>query len=223
MELTIDQKKALKGKGYLVYQDDIHFSCRVVTPAGKLSAEQAKKIAEVSTKYGRGSFYFTQRLNVEIPWVEYKNLERLTCDLAEVGLTIGSTGMRVRPVLTCKGSVCKFSLNDTDALTLKLNERFYTDLKLPNKLRISIAGCSNNCSSPQLSCIGIQLRKANLGAIMIGGKELSGLYSTDEAMDIIEKAISYYKENGLEGERFANMIERIGFHTVEKALISNKA
>lgn len=51
------------------------------------------------------------------------------------------------------------------------------------------------------------------------GREIQGLYTLDEATGIIEKAIQYYKEHGNKGERFAQMIERIGFETVEKALI----
>lgn len=41
----------------------------------------------------------------------------------------------------------------------------------------------------------------------------------DEAMDVIEKAILLFRERGLAGERFAVMIDRIGFETVEEALL----
>ena len=74
MKLTAEQKIALKGKGYIEIKGENAFACRVVAPAGKLTAEQAKKVAEVSEKYGKGVFYFTQRLNIEIPWVAYENL-----------------------------------------------------------------------------------------------------------------------------------------------------
>lgn len=40
------------------------------------------------------------------------------------------------------------------------------------------------------------------------------LTSISEALDIVEKAITYYRENGLQGERFAKTVERIGFETV---------
>ena len=96
-------------------------------------------------------------------------------------------------------------------------------LKLPNKFRIEVSGCRNGCTKPLLGCISLQGRKPDQVAIMMGGisgkdhiigRELPGLYSISEAFDIIEKAISYYREKGIQGERFAQTVERIGFETV---------
>ena len=35
----------------------------------------------------------------------------------------------------------------------------------------------------------------------------------------IEKAILFFRDNGIKGERFAETIERIGFENVEKQLL----
>ena len=43
--------------------------------------------------------------------------------------------------------------------------------------------------------------------------------SEDEVLDFIEKTINYYKDNGADGERFADTINRIGFDEVQKALL----
>ena len=52
------------------------------------------------------------------------------------------------------------------------------------------------------------------------GRALSKVFtSKDEAMDVIEKAILLFRERGLAGERFAVMIDRIGFEAVEEALL----
>lgn len=172
MTMTNEQASILKGKGYILNKDGEHFSCRVVVPAGKINAQEAKKITEVSETYGQGYFMFTQRQNIEIPGIEYTNLEKATQALAEVGLTIGSTGSRPRPVTSCNGSVCKFCLYDTDALTVKLNERFYKgfyDVALPSKLRIIISGCPNSCSMPQIGCIGVYGKKLNQVVLTLGG------------------------------------------------------
>jgi len=42
-----------------------------------------------------------------------------------------------------------------------------------------------------------------------------------EALDVIEKAILLYREQGKTGERFASTIERLGFENIEKQLLSN--
>lgn len=230
MELTNEQKKALKGRGYIAYKDGIHFSCRVLIEAGSIKAEESQKISEVCKNYGRGYFTLTQRLNVEIPWIKYEDLEKVAKELQEVGLSVGSTGMRARPAHTCKGDVCQVSLFDTAEASRLINERFYKgkyDVALPNKFRVTIGGCRNGCSKPALGCIGLQGRKPGQVAITIGGmfgkehyigRELPGLYSINEALDIVEKAMAYYRENGQNGERFAKMVERIGFETVAQAL-----
>jgi len=230
MELTDEQKKALKGKGYIAYKDGVHFSCRVLTQAGRMNAQESRKITEICENYGRGYFTLTQRLNVEIPWIKYQDLETVTRELKEAGLSIGSTGMRARPALACKGDVCQVSFFDTAEAARQINERFYKekyDVALPNKFRVTLSGCRNGCSKPQLGCIGLQGRKPGEVAITIGGmfgkeyfvgRELPGLYSISTALDIVEKAMDYYRKNGQKGERFAKTVERIGFETVASFL-----
>lgn len=230
MVLTDEQKKVLKGQGYIAYKDGVHFSCRVQINAGRMNAQETRKITEVSEIYGRGYFTLTQRLNVEIPWLKYQDLENVARELKEAGLSIGSTGMRARPVHTCKGDVCQVSFFNTAEVAEQINEQFYKgkyDVVLPNKFRIALSGCRNSCSKPQLGCIGIQGRKPGQVAITIGGmfgkehfvgRELPELYSIGEALIIVEKALDYYRENGQKGERFARMVERVGFETVANFL-----
>jgi len=233
MDLTNEQRIVLKGKGYISMRDGDHFSCRVVISAGKISALQSQKLSEVCQKYGKGYFTITQRANVQIPWVQYEDLDNVAKALEEVGLSVGGTGMRVRPAHNCKGTICRFGLYDTEAVAEEINERFYKgyyNIKLPGKFRIELSGCPNNCSKVQLGCLSLQGKKPNQVAILIGGmsgknivigKEIAGLYSIPEAMIILEKALQFYKENGLQGERFAKTVERIGFESVEKFLLEN--
>ena len=226
MELTDEQRKSLLGQGFIALKDGVHFTCRVLIPAGRMSAQESRKIADVSEKYGRGSFSLTQRLNVEIPWIQYQDLDNVKRELKEVGLSIGSTGLRVRPAHICKGNVCSRSFFDTEVVAKEIDARFYKgyyDVKLPNKFRIEVSGCGNGCAKPRFGCIGLQGRKPDQVAIYIGGmsgkeysigRVLPGLYSVSEALDIVEKAIVYYRDNGTPQERFAKMVERMGFETV---------
>ena len=232
MDLTSEQKKALLGQGFISSEDGSYFACRVLIPAGRMNAAEARKIAEVSEKYGKGVFNLTQRTNVEISWVKHQDLDKVASELKEVGLSIGGTGIRVRPALVCKGAVCKFAFFNPEEMAKEIDERFYRGQYkslLPNKLRITISGCPNGCSKPQLGCLGIQGRKSGQVAVIIGGmfgkdhivgQELPGLYSVDQAIEIIDKAIGYYREKGSQGERFAQMIQRLGFETVSKFLLN---
>ena len=53
--------------------------------------------------------------------------------------------------------------------------------------------------------------------------DLSKIFTDkEEALNVIEKAILLYREQGQPGERFANTIERLGFENVEQQLMENE-
>ena len=53
------------------------------------------------------------------------------------------------------------------------------------------------------------------------GKALNKVFtSKEEALDTIEKAILLYREKGKTGERFAQMVERMGFENIAEELLS---
>lgn len=55
------------------------------------------------------------------------------------------------------------------------------------------------------------------------GRALGKIFTTkEEALDVIEKAILLFKEQGEKGERFAETIDRIGFEKAEKQLLSDE-
>jgi dissimilatory sulfite reductase (desulfoviridin) alpha/beta subunit len=55
------------------------------------------------------------------------------------------------------------------------------------------------------------------------GKPLNHIFTDkEEALNVIEKAILLYREQGKTGERFSTTIERIGFENIEKQLLSNE-
>lgn len=45
--------------------------------------------------------------------------------------------------------------------------------------------------------------------------------SKEDAMNVIEKTILFFRDQGLKGERFALTIERLGFDTVEEAILAS--
>ena len=55
------------------------------------------------------------------------------------------------------------------------------------------------------------------------GLRLSPIFTdADEVLSVVEKAILCFRENGIQGERFADTIQRIGFEAVEKAILSDE-
>lgn len=59
------------------------------------------------------------------------------------------------------------------------------------------------------------------GKKMANGRPLSRLFKTeDEVLEVIEKAIIFFRDEGVSGERFADTINRLGFDYVESKLLS---
>lgn len=134
------------------------FNGRVITRNGKITAEEARVIAEAAEKFGSGEVTMTSRLTMEIQGVPMDNIEPLREYLMQAGLETGGTGSKVRPVVSCKGTTCQYGLIDTFALSEEIHERFfhgYSDVKLPHKFKIAVGGCPNNCVKPDLNDLGI--------------------------------------------------------------------
>lgn len=239
INLTPEEIKRVKGLGCLRDKrfEDV-FNVRVLTVNGKIPAEKQRIIADAADKFGSGEVAMTTRQCIEIQGVKYENLESLFAFLGENGLETGGTGPKVRPIVSCKGTTCVFGLIDTYSLSEKIFKRFYQgwhSVALPHKFKIAVGGCPNNCVKPDLNDLGvIGCRTPDKGRgyrVYIGGrwgkktavaKPLSViLTSEDEVLELIERAVTLFRDEGNAGERFSETIERLGFDYVEKELLAN--
>lgn len=287
-----DEIKRLKGRGFLLNKGTNCFSARVITVNGRLTVAQQRCLADAAETYGNGMVSFTTRLTVEVPGIPYEKIEDFCAAIAKEGLEPGGTGPKVRPVVSCKGTLCHFGQIDTFGLSEEIHKRFYKGYRsvvLPHKFKIAVGGCPNNCVKPDINDLGVMgqlktkfnpdkcrkckqclvekncpmhacksengvlkvgpscnhcgrcVRNCPFGAIteetrgykvMIGGhwgknvgrgRALGKLFTDrEEVLSVIEKALLFYRENGIKGERFAQTIERIGFDKVEKELLSDE-
>ena len=229
--MTTEEIKALKGRGWLRNKGGDAFSARVVTVSGKMTIEQMEALAAAARRFGRGEVALTSRMSVEVPGVPASLIKEFEAALATVGLSVGGTGPRVRPIVACKGTICPHGLIDTFSLAEKIHRRFYEgwhDVALPAKFKIGVGGCSNNCVKPNLNDIGI------VGAVLPGGgrgyritlgghwgrtgaagREVPSLLPDEESvLSFIEKVLNFYRSNGLPGERFCKTLDRLGFEQV---------
>lgn len=295
MACTISSEdiKKVKGMGFLNNRGTNCFNARVLTVNGKITAAQARVIAEAAEKFGNGEVTFTSRMTVEIPGIPFDQIEAFQIYIASVGLETGGTGPKVRPVVSCKGTTCTFGLYDTFGVAEKIHQRFYKgyhEVKLPHKFKIAAGGCPNNCVKPDLNDLGIVgqripqldmekcrgcgkcqmeigcpmkaamvvngkvtinpeicnncgrcIGKCPFGVasegkqaykVYVGGRwgkkvargqALSQLItSEEELLNVVEKAILFFKDQGVDGERFADTIERVGFAETERQLMGNE-
>ncbi|MCA1074264.1 (4Fe-4S)-binding protein [Clostridium bowmanii] len=150
--------RRVKGMGFLANNDGVHFSARIITENGVLSSRQLVNVSEASEKYGNGTIAFTVRLTLEIPGIEFENIEAVREYIAKEEMITGGTGPKVRPVVSCKGTVCTFGLFDTQAMAKEIHKNFfekYNNVILPHKFKIAVGGCPNNCVKPDLNDFGV--------------------------------------------------------------------
>jgi dissimilatory sulfite reductase (desulfoviridin) alpha/beta subunit len=143
-------------RGGLITERDVDFcTVRVRVPAGNLSNEQVRGLAAIAKRYGTGAVHVTARQAVEIPHVNPKKIPNITKALARNGTPLGSEKDEVVNIVACPSvERCKYGMVDTIGLAKKLDERLFGK-EMPVKIRISISGCPNACTSPMLNEIGI--------------------------------------------------------------------
>jgi anaerobic sulfite reductase subunit C len=117
------------------------------------SVAQLRTLKNVIEKYGSGKVHLSPRHNLEIPEVKQKEIENALKELYIAGLFPGGAGASVRNVFTCP-DWCSRQIRPVQEIgkMVSLNSG---DKDMPNKVTISFAGCSNSCSRPQNSDIGI--------------------------------------------------------------------
>lgn len=101
-------------------------------------------------------------------------------------------------------------------------------MELPEKAQICVSGCPNNCSEGYLRDIGFLGKKNGWGMIVggtsgrrprIGGDVIAESLTDDQAVELAQKCLAYYKNNARHRERTYRFIERIGIDAFNKPVL----
>lgn len=138
---------------------------------------------------------------------------------------IGIIGQRIPDInySKCRGcKVCQIEKNCPMKASVLKDGKIDFNPELCNNCGRCVNKCPfkayENCSDGYKIYLG-----GRWGKKSAQGKPLSVIFaSCDEVLDIIEKAILLFKENGFKGERFADTIARIGFENAESTLLDNE-
>jgi sulfite reductase (ferredoxin) len=136
------------------------FMVRIRIPSGILTAHQVRTLADLSDQFGNGVADITVRQNVQLHWVRIESLPEVFEGLQAVGLrTTGACGDVARNITGCPlAGFDSRELLDVSPLVLALdkelggNPEFYN---LPRKFKITVTGCPEWCSYPEINDIGI--------------------------------------------------------------------
>jgi sulfite reductase (ferredoxin) len=136
------------------------FMLRIRVPNGLLTSTQLRTIAALSDEHGNGVADVTVRQNIQLHWLKIESLPEVFERLQSVGLrTTGACGDVVRNITGCPlAGLHAHEIADVSPIVLALdrelggNPDFYN---LPRKFKITITGCPEWCSYPEINDIAL--------------------------------------------------------------------
>ncbi len=208
--LKLGEKGSIMQRDRETYAVAPHIPCGVITP------DMLRKLAAAAEKYGAQAMKITGAARIAIVGVKEEDIDSLWDDL---GMQPGAAvGLCVRSVRACPGTTfCRMGKQDALGMGMKLDE-LHHGVELPGKFKIAVSGCNLNCSESWVRDIGLYGKGdgwtmtigGNVGAHPRIGNELAAGLSDEEALENIDKVISFYREQAGKGERLGKMIDRIG-------------
>ncbi len=138
------------------------YTVRVGMPTNaRVSTDTLYKICDLADKYAEGYFRVTTRNHVEFVGVKEERIDQLTSDLNKIGLPVGGTNRRFHQTISCTGWLhCQIAAADSPSIANAISDMLYEDFvskeePYPAKLKVSVAGCMNQCGEGSTANIGI--------------------------------------------------------------------
>jgi NAD(P)H-nitrite reductase large subunit len=209
--------KDLLDKGAVLQRDKKTYAIAPHVPAGIISSEQLRKLADVADKYNAQAIKITAAQRIALVGLEEKDIDSAWQDL---GMKPGAAiGLCVRSIKTCPGTTfCKRGFRNSVDIGLKLDNRYH-GMDLPNKLKMGVSGCPNSCADNHTRDIGL-MGTPKGWTVFVGGKggtvprigdRLAMGISDDKVLDLVDDVVNFYASNATGKERLGAYIDRIGF------------
>lgn len=216
--LADGQKGVIIQRDKKTYAVAPHISCGVVQP------EILRRIADVAEKYGAQALKITSASRIAMVGIDEKDVDNIW---SELGMSPGfAVGLCVRSVKACPGTTfCKRGMQDSLSLGLRLDGK-YNGMQMPSKFKIGVSGCPNQCAETCIKDVGlVGLPKG--WKVYVGGNgggkprlsiEIASDLETEQAFELVDKIITFYKANARPHQRIGSMIEKIGIEAFKSAV-----
>ncbi|MEU8345172.1 nitrite/sulfite reductase [Actinomadura meyerae] len=158
--------------------EDRYFMMRVRIDGGQLSGPQLRTIADISTRYARGSADITDRQNVQLHWVRIEDVPAIWEALEAVGLhTTEACGDVPRTIIGCPlAGIAADEVIDATADLREIHDRYIGSPEfsnLPRKYKTALSGCTAHCTVHEINDIafvGVVNEAGETGyALFVGG------------------------------------------------------
>jgi sulfite reductase beta subunit len=134
------------------------YSIRAGSPR-LVSIDFIRDLCDIADKHCDGRLRFTSRHNIELMTPDKSKVDPIISDLTKLGLPIGGTGKCISNIVHTQGWIhCHSAATDASGIVKAVMDAFhdqFTQMKLPNHLRISLACCINMCGAVHCSDLAI--------------------------------------------------------------------
>lgn len=212
-------------KGAILQRDKKTYAIVPRTPVGLVTADVLEALARVARKYEIPIMKITSGQRIALVGLEQDQVDQVWEDLK---MDIGpAVGLCVHYVQACPGTeVCKLGVQDSLGLGLELEEMF-VGRELPAKLKVGVSGCPMCCAESYVRDVGL-IGKPKGWTVVVGGNasgrpriadELASNLTREEAIALVDRFLTYYKEQGGKRSRSARLLDKVGIDAVKEAIL----
>ncbi|MEU9020597.1 nitrite/sulfite reductase [Actinomadura sp. NPDC048394] len=138
--------------------EDKYFMMRVRIDGGQLSGPQLRTIADISTRYARGTADLTDRQNVQLHWVRIEDVPAIWEALEAVGLhTMEACGDVPRTIIGCPlAGIAADEVIDATRDLREIHDKYIGSPEfsnLPRKYKTALSGCTSHCTVHEINDI----------------------------------------------------------------------
>ncbi len=211
-------------KGAVLQRDKESYAIVPHFPLGLADPQILRNIADVAEKYG-AALKITSASRIAIVGLKEEDIDSAW---EQIGTDPGAAvGACVRSVKACPGSTfCRLGKQDSIALAQELDKRYH-GFSLPAKFKMGVSGCINQCAENCIKDLAFT-GKADGWVIQVGGnggsrpalaQELVSGVSTEDALEITERILTFYKDHAKKMDRMSRVISREGIDSLKKAVL----
>ena len=213
-------------KGVILQRDKTTYAIAPHIPCGIVTPDLLERIAAVAKKYNAAALKITSAARIAIVGIQEEDVDGVWEDL---NLDKGhAVGLCVRSVKVCPGKTfCRLAKQDSLEMGMKL-DKTYHGMTMPSKMKMAVSGCKIQCGE---NCIkDLSLYGTDTGwTVMVGGmggiaprlaEPLVENLSSDEAEAMVEKVLTYYRENSKRA-RIGYMIDSMGIDAFRKEILGS--
>ncbi|MGI9473549.1 MAG: NirA family protein [Rubripirellula sp.] len=196
----------------------------VVLPVGRITATQARCLAEIAETYGNGEVRCTVWQNVLLPGIQQDRTTEVKRALEAIDLGWDASTFRAGLVACTGAAGCKFAASDTKSHAMEIADALESQFDLEEPINIHLTGCHHSCAQHYIGDIGLLGCKVEKGDDMVEGYHIhlgggwgqrQGIarllfesIAFEEVKPLLTAIIGGYMAHRNDGESFVNFASR---------------